>query len=410
MKRQRLGALGRKRKPDYVVWFREPVRGVLKIRVQWRPIGETSPRTESFADTRKGLADAKSFAEGVHEELQQRRSEAPTPISLRSLLEKHIASKTTEWAANTLRLLKWRWGKLELHVGRSFPAHMLTREHLDALKNALLEHHAPNQVRLAIKAVTSVFRWGVDRDLIPPTKVTGYTARFAKEIEQRAPKMAEYSAGERRSLAEQFNPRDARQWRPFVATVVMAQCGTRADAALAVRWDDIDFDAKTVLWRAENDKTGRDRVQPLPEPVVEALHVAYGWAFACGYSGSFVFFRPGAGVVDRGSTSRRKSYATARSLARAAAKPDKPWTYQAYIAQLRKAEATAGIKYIKYRGAHGHRRGVAGDVHSKTGSSKTAADWIGDKSTRVVEKHYLLTRDDELRKVADIVGEGGKKP
>ena len=68
----------------------------------------------------------------------------------------------------------------------------------------------------------------------------------------------------------------------------------------------------------------------------------------------------------------------------------------------------AKVPHVLYRGAHGFRRGVAGNVHSATGSSKKAADWIGDKSTRVVEKHYLKTRQDDLSATAELVARKGE--
>jgi hypothetical protein len=46
---------------------------------------------------------------------------------------------------------------------------------------------------------------------------------------------------------------------------------------------------------------------------------------------------------------------------------------------------------------------VSGDIHQQTGSSKKAADWIGDRSTAVVEKHYILTRDANLEEAAELV-------
>lgn len=396
--RKSLYTFGRKRKPDYVRVFKEPAHGVDRVRVQWRENDQT--RTESFDDTRKGIAEAKAFAEGVHERLQMREGEPMPPISLRKLFEAHLAAKTTEWRPNTLRLLRWRWGKLELAVGRHTPAHLLTREQLDTLKNTLLETHSPNQVRMAIKAVTSVIRWGVDRDLIPPTKVVTYTAKFSKDIAASAPKMDEYKAEDRAKVIAQLDPRDARQWRPWVLSVLFAYCGPRQNAARHLEWRDIDLEAGAITYRLELDKMGSVRVQPMPEPVREAFYVAYGWRCASGYTGPFVFFAPGKGARDL-SNSQTLS---ARQAQRDARKADKPYTYQAYNRALHEAEGRAGVATVKYRAAHGFRRGIAGDVHAKTGSSKTAADWIGDRSTRVVEKHYLLEREEELRKTAGLVG------
>lgn len=376
--RKALFVFGRKRKPDYVRGFRETVDGVPKIRVQW----SRRSSTESFDDTRKGLAEAKAFAEGVHESLQTRAPAEIAPLTLRELVDKHIAAKDSEWRPNTLRLLRGRWGKLELSVGRSTPAHLITRETLDDLKRKLLETHSPNQVRLAIKAVTSVFRWGVDRDLVPPTKVVTYTAKFSKDVERSAPKMAEFSADERLKVIAQLDPRDSRQWRAWVLVTLLAYCGPRQNAARHLEWRDIDFDGGLIIWRPELDKMAGERSQPMPQPVRDALWVAYGWRQTQGYIGRFVFY----GVQQRG---RDK---------------DQPWTYQAFCKALHDAERRAGMTPIKWRGAHGFRRGIAGDVHAKTGSSKKAAEWIGDKSVKVVERHYLLEREAEQRKTAEMVG------
>lgn len=378
--RKLLFTFGRKRKHDYVRGFREPVDGVSKIRVQWTQSDRI--KTESFDDSRKGIAEAKAFAEGVHERLATKAPEPLLPISLRTLFTKHVEAKDSEWRPSTLRVLQWRWAKLELHVGRNTAAHLVTRETLDTLKRALLESHSPNQVRMAIKAVTSVFRWGVDRDLIPPTKVVTYTAKFSKDVERSAPAMAEFSSAERDRVLAQLDPRDSRQWRAWVLANVLAYCGPRQNAARHLVWADIDFEQCSVRWRPEFDKMSTDRVQPMPAPVREALWVAYGWRIAQGYDGPFVFY-------------------AAKGTRREAGKV---WTYQAFARALHAAERRAGMTPVKYRGAHGFRRGVAGDVHARTGSSKKAAEWIGDKSVKVVEKHYLLEREEELRKTADLVG------
>lgn len=400
--RKTLETFGRRRKPDYVRIFREGVHGVTRIRVQWKQ--GALLKTESFPDTRKGIAEAKAFAEGVHERLQTRAPEAIAPISLRGLFDKHVAAKDTVWRASTLRLLTWRWGKLELAIGRRTAAHTISRETLDDLKRALLKNHSPNQVRLAIKAVTSVLRWAVDRDLIPPTKATSYAVEFSKDIERSGPVMAEYSGNERERVLAQLDPRDSRNWRTFVYTTLLAYCGPRQRAARYLEWDDVDLVDGTLTWRPETDKTGAGRVQPLPRPVLEALWVAYGWRLAFGYTGRFVFFRPGAGSRDPNPNFRSPG----RAARRAKAHPDIPWSYAAFNGALRRAEKAAGIVHVDYRAAHGFRRGIAGDVHAKTGSSKKAAEWIGDKSTRIVEKHYILRRDDELRATADLVSTGNE--
>lgn len=412
--RKELGSFGRKRKADYVRWVRDVKNKRSGIFVLWNEGGR---RAESFDDTRKGLAEAKAYAEGVHERLQMRRPLEMPPITLRALYEAHVTAKASEWSYNTLRLSNWRWGKLELFARPLMPAQSITRETLDKLKVALLENQSPNQVRLAIKAITSVFRWGVDRDLIPPTKVTNYRAGFSKAVLRTGPKMAEFSETERTSILSQLDPRDARQWRAWVLTVLLGYCGPRVTATRELTIDDIRLDLPKMVkgeivfggaihWREETDKMSHDRWQPMPTPVAEALWIAVGWRQATGYEGSYVFFRPAKGMRDLANG----GYVTARTRKRAHAAEDKPYAYSSYLDQLSKACKRANVKRALYQGAHAFRRGAAGHVHAKTGSEKMAADWIGDKSIKVVRDHYLLTREEELRKTASLMAPESSAP
>jgi hypothetical protein len=197
--------------------------------------------------------------------------------------------------------------------------------------------------------------------------------------------MAEYSPTEREQILAQLDPRDSRQWRAWALTVLFRYCGPRQNAARHLTLDDIDLEASAIAWRPELDKTGEARVQPMPASVREAFLIALGWAQHDGYTGPWVFYSP---------TRRIRTDDAA------------PYTYQAYNQALRTAEDRAGVVHKKYRAAHGYRRGVATDIHAMTGSTRAAADWIGDKSVKIVDKHYVQTRDEEMRKYAQLV-EGG---
>lgn len=388
-KRAVLYTLGRKRHHDYVRVFRETVDGVSRARVQWKEARRV--RTESFVDTRKGIAEAKAFAEGVHERLQAKAPEF-APVTIGELWTKYLTAKVDAWRPATLTNKSGRWEKFVLFAGRSTIAQHVTRETLDAFKRALMTTPTRNkhlrsvyQVAQHIDVVTALFRWAVDRDLIPPTKVATYAPEFSRDSKLQVIEMAEYSADERAKVLAQFNPRDSRQWRAWALTVLFAYCGPRQNAARRLEWRDIRLDAELIHWRPELDKMAGDRWQPMPAPVVEAFWVAYGWRTSQGYQGPFVFYAAKETRQDAGE----------------------PYTYQAYVRALHEAEKRAGMTAVRYRGAHGFRRGIAGDVHAKTGSSKRAAEWIGDKSVKVVERHYLLEREEELRKTADMIG-GGK--
>lgn len=149
----------------------------------------------------------------------------------------------------------------------------------------------------------------------------------------------------------------------------------------------------------------------MPAPVAEAFWIAFGWRAFDTYAGAFVFY--GAQRRTRGQALRRNPHrAKAKESMDGIAVGEKPYTYAALNQAMRGAEDRAGIEHVHYRSTHGHRRGVSGDIHSQTGSSKKAADWIGDKSTKIVEKHYLLQREADLDASAEMmtttVAEAGK--
>lgn len=387
-----IATYGRPRKHGYVRVFKVTVGARALVRVQWAEGGML--KTDSFDDTRKGIAEAKAFAEGTHDRLLAKVSVASyEAMTLRQVWDRYVAAHVNAWRPATLVSATRRFRTVELVLGKTTPASQITPEVLDEMVTRLLntlthrrEVRSSRQVRSMVDLVTAMFRWAeVDRRLLAPSLVPNYRAKLSKEAKRQVVTMHEFREEDRLKVLDQLNPRDSRQWRTWALTVLFAYCGPRQTAARSLEWTDIDFDAGTILWRPETDKMGNERLQPMPAPVRDALWVAYGWRGAQGYDGRFVFYA----VQERGRSK------------------DQPYTYQAYVKQLHDAEGRAGIKPIPYRGAHGFRRGIAGDVHSATGSEKSAADWIGDKSVKIVRDHYLLERADELRKTADIVG--GKK-
>lgn len=304
-------------------------RGVVAVR--W-PDPENPRRYESWPDTPAGRAEAKAFAEGVYDRLTRLAAGQPVgptyqPLTLREVWTAYLTAEDHLRPA-TERNYAERWRKFELFAGGRTLATDISRETLDQFRKAMRGNgHKTNQVRGTVAVVKRVIAWAVDRDLLPPSKVTAY--RFKTPRDERTEPVAAYTLAEAEAILAELDPRDPRQWRAYVATALFAFSGGRQRAARHLEWTDVDFVGRRLHWRPELDKMGKDRWQPIPAALIDALWVAYGWRTAYGYAGAFILFRPAMAhlVYD---ARRSRWHESARRAARAGAVEDRPWTYSAY--------------------------------------------------------------------------------
>ena len=63
-------------------------------------------------------------------------------------------------------------------------------------------------------------------------------------------------------------------WRFRVALVLAHETGHRIGAIRKLRWPDIDFEDRTIRWRAENEKTGYEHHTPVTAEAVAVLEEA----------------------------------------------------------------------------------------------------------------------------------------
>lgn len=377
-----------------------------RIVVAWTEQG--ARKRQSWLDGGDARQTAAAFAQGIADRLARLAAGhvvAPAPVALtvRQLWQAYAAAEFDHLRARTQLRYRERWDAFELFVGTTMRADQVTRAHLDGFKLALRKKgHVATQIGRYLSTVRQVYRWGIDNDRVAgPHAPKVLTYRFKRAKEDKVIEVGEFTPDEARQLLAYFDPRNARRWRPYVATYVFAFAGPRANAALALEWRDVDFVARTVTWRPELDKQGKLRVQPVPDEVMDALYVAYGWALADGYAGPFVFFRPGMATIER---DRRKprAYVSQRRAARVATLVDKPYTYGALNVALTKAQKAVGITPQAYRSTHGFRRLVVGNLLAATGSLEQAGQYVGDIDLRVLRKSYAKDRPEELRRLADL--------
>jgi integrase len=238
-----------------------------------------------------------------------------------------------------------------------------------------------SQQRKNIELVKQVFRWGVLRELISRDRLSLYRFKVAKD--DRSEEIPEYTPEEYRLLVPQCDPRQKTQWRAWALLILVGELGPRINAAVHLRWTDVDFGADdfgTVTWRARYDKQGHERVQPLTPAARDALYVALGWSQHDPLGTGWVFYSP---------------------LTNAARlqKKDGAYSVQSFWWMLRKAEDRAGVTHAEGGAAHRMRRMAAGNALDVTGNVADAMWWIGDTDLRQARK-YLKKRDHRQRDVA----------
>lgn len=359
--------------------------GTRLVRVEWRVNGKRE--RESWAFSRTNLVKAKAYARGVSDRLVVQQNLPRRPITLGALVTEYLQAHVDEWRMATMRSATYRLTKFLVFAGRDLALHDVQPELIDAFRVALRtaptkrgKPHAAFQISQHVKAVKELMRFAKSRKRITENPLADYVMRLKKN-EGRRSETFEFTNEEWGKLAAALDPKHPNRWRAHCLVVMGGTLGPRQRALLHLRWSDVDLAARTVTWRTEYDKMGKDdRPQPLPRDAVRALRIARVWRQRAGYQGLWVFF-----AVKH----------TKRDVA--------PYTYSALNAQIHRAEERAGVKTIPYRSMHGLRRTAMGNALDATGGNvKAAADWIGDDDLRTASK-YAKKREVRLREVAALM-------
>jgi integrase len=332
------------------------------------------PLRKSWPDTRRGEAAARLWA---HRWYDAGGVAAAPARTVRGLWEAYLRSPAYEKLRPRTKLnYRHRWERFELFVKAGTPADDVSVRQLDDLWTSLLGQMVPNQARAVFTVAKVVFRWAESRELLTRNRVALY--QLPRGSQYRAMQVPEYAPEEAERIAATARPQDGRRWRFGALWQFLMAHGTRFNAAVHIRWEDVDLEAGTVRLVEEYDKTHKTLVRPLTWGSYAALLTARYWRERTGYRGPWVFFS--------GQPARR----------------DEPWSYQAANQALRRAEAEAGVPHVPYRAFHGERREVAGTARRLTGDAALAMHHIGDDVRQA--NRYLKEREAELADLADRMG------
>lgn len=309
-------------------------------------------------------------------------------ITLEGLWRLYETANRPDWSPRTLQLSRARWRAFspEFLPGRTY-ASTITEDTLDAWRAHLTtferlktgEAMAGNQIAHCVQLVKSVFAFGVKRGRLEVNAIATYKVRRGRA--SKAKKIPAFTPHDWARIIAQLDYRDRGQWRAWAAIALDGLLAPRSNALLNLQWPDIRGirypEDRTVTWRGETDKTGNDRLQPLPRDAVRVLRLCALWARREGYAGPFVFF--GAQQRTRGGH----------------------YTYSALNRHLVGACTRAGVQRIRYQAMHGLRRLRGTRIIEEHGDLNAAADWLGDVDLGALKRSYIRTSPEYLRPIAD---------
>ena len=160
-------------------------------------------------------------------------------------------------------------------------------------------------------------------------------------------------------------------WRFHVALVLAHETGHRIGAIRHLSWSDVDFEDRTILWRAEHEKSGYEHRTPVTAEALAALEEAQRR-------------NPGNGDAPVLPASRDASRCAGRS-------PVRYW--------WNRAEELAGLGRKRGRGWHSLRRKFASDLMDLP--LKVLCELGGWKEAQTVLRCYQQADTVQLRKALE---------
>ncbi len=184
------------------------------------------------------------------------------------------------------------------------------------------------------------------------------SCKLPKEKNPRRPVMTDEQFHALLSSSRNFD------WRFRLALILANETGHRQSAIRGLRWSDVDFEARTIRWRSEHEKTGYEHVTPLSQRAVDELAAVRGRCLGIG--DAWVFPSP-------------------RS-------PDRPLSRNALDRWLYEAQKLAGLDSL---GWHSIRRKFASELRHIP--LKDLCELGGWKDPKTILTCYQMPDQSELR-------------
>ena len=352
--------------------FPDPKTGLFQI--EWRENGRRLTRSLGHRDWARAKRQADEFAAGfVDPDLNGKAKAEPEPLTLGKLFDiygeevtptKGRYSRGHDRAATrmflrffgrnrdpaTLSQRDWDRFIRERRVGRIGPSGRPVSDRM---------------VEYDLKFLIAVLNWAArSRDEQGRLLLDRNPLKGLRKPTEKNPTRVVLTEEEYRALLEVSGRVD---WRFRVALVLAHETGHRIGAIRHLRWLDIDFEGRTILWRAEHDKSGHEHVTPATGEALEVLEGARR-------------SNPGPGEAPVLPAPKNPSKSMGPGVARV-------W--------WGRAERLAGLEPKRGRGWHSLRRKFATDLMDQP--LKVLCELGGWKEARTVLQCYQQADEGQLR-------------
>ncbi len=356
--------------------FPDPKTG--NFQIEWRENGRRRSRSLGHRDWARAKKQADEFAAGFLGPSLNGTAEAePEPLTLETLFEiygeevtptKGRYSRGHDRAATRMFLR---------FFGRNRdPATLSQRDWDRFIRERRAGRIGPSgrpvsdrMVQCDLKFLIAVLNWAArSRDERGRLLLESNPLKGLRTPTEKNPKRVVLAQEEYQALLTVSHQVD---WRFRVALVLAHETGHRIGAIRHLRWVDIDFEGRAILWRAEHDKSGHEHVTPVTPEALEALEEARR-------------NNPGAGEAPVLPAPKNPSKCMGPTLAQG-------W--------WGRAERLAGLEPQPGRGWHSLRRKFASDMMDQP--LKVLCELGGWKTAKTVLECYQHADEGQLRKALE---------
>jgi integrase len=261
--------------------FPDPKTGILQI--EWRENGRRLTRSLKHRDWTRAKRQADEFAAGFAKpEPNGRKDAEPEPLTLETLFEIYGEEVTPTKVRRTQRRDRVAMRMFLGFLGRHRRPETLSQRDWDRFIQARRAGRigpsgrpvSNRMIACDLTFLMAVLNWAArskdehGRLLLDRNPLKG----LRKPVEKN-PTRVVLTEEEYRALLNVSREVD---WRFHAALVLAHETGHRIGAIRKLRWCDIDFEGRTIRWRAEHEKTGYEHRTPATDAVLAALEEARG--------------------------------------------------------------------------------------------------------------------------------------